>query len=138
MAPADRARALAPWPDLAALGAPFLGALPAAPGWHEIRRGAVTLRLGIGEASAMVAGVAPADAWYLDGFSPAKNPAMWTPELMAAVAARTRPGGTFATYTAAGHVRRALAAAGFAVERVPGFGAKRHMTRGRLDGVAGP
>jgi tRNA U34 5-methylaminomethyl-2-thiouridine-forming methyltransferase MnmC len=73
-----------------------------------------------------------ADAWFLDGFAPARNPELWEAELLAEVARRTRPGGTFATYTAAGHVRRALAAAGFAVERVPGFGAKRHMTRGRL------
>lgn len=73
-----------------------------------------------------------ADAWFLDGFSPAKNPELWEPALMAQVARHTRPGGTFATYTAAGHVRRALADAGFAVDRVPGYGRKRHMTRGTL------
>ena len=47
---------------------------------------------------------------------------------MAEVARHTAPGGTAATYTAAGHVRRALEAAGFAVTRAPGFGRKRHMT----------
>ncbi|MDF3854651.1 tRNA (5-methylaminomethyl-2-thiouridine)(34)-methyltransferase MnmD [Paracoccus sp. P2] len=73
-----------------------------------------------------------ADAWFLDGFSPAKNPELWGEALMAEVAAHTAPGGTFATYTAAGHVRRALAAAGFAVSRTPGFAGKRHMSRGRL------
>jgi len=73
-----------------------------------------------------------ADAWFLDGFSPAKNPQLWEPALMAEVARHTAPSGTFATYTAAGHVRRALAQAGFAVERVPGYGRKRHMTRGVL------
>jgi tRNA U34 5-methylaminomethyl-2-thiouridine-forming methyltransferase MnmC len=71
-----------------------------------------------------------ADAWYLDGFSPAKNPELWGDDLMAEVGAHTAPGGTFATYTAAGHVRRALGAAGFAVERQPGFGTKRHMSTG--------
>ncbi len=70
-----------------------------------------------------------ADAWFLDGFSPAKNPELWEPELMRAVADHTRPGGTAATYTAAGFVRRGLEAAGFQVERAPGFGRKRHMTR---------
>ena len=70
-----------------------------------------------------------ADAWFLDGFAPAKNPELWEPALMAEVAAHTAPGGSFATYTAAGAVRRALAAAGFAVERVQGYGTKRHMTR---------
>ncbi len=71
-----------------------------------------------------------ADAWFLDGFSPAKNPEMWSPELMQQVAVHTNHGGTFATYTAAGHVRRSLASAGFLVERTPGFGSKKHMTRG--------
>lgn len=71
-----------------------------------------------------------ADAWFLDGFSPAKNPELWEPELMSAVARHTAPGGTIATYTAAGHVRRALADAGFSVTRQPGYGRKRHMTTG--------
>lgn len=70
-----------------------------------------------------------ADAWFLDGFSPAKNPELWSPELMAAVARHSQRGGTCATYTAAGFVRRGLADAGFDVSRVPGFGRKRHMTR---------
>lgn len=74
-----------------------------------------------------------ADAWFLDGFSPAKNPELWDEALLAEVARHTTPGGTFATYTAAGHVRRALTEAGFAVVRQPGFGRKKHMTSGRLD-----
>lgn len=73
-----------------------------------------------------------ADAWFLDGFAPARNPEMWGHALMAQVAAHTARGGTFATYTAAGHVRRALEGAGFAVRRLPGFGGKRHMSAGRL------
>jgi tRNA U34 5-methylaminomethyl-2-thiouridine-forming methyltransferase MnmC len=82
--------------------------------------------------AALAALSAPIDAWFLDGFSPAKNPGLWTDALMAQVAAHTGKSGTFATYTAAGFVRRALAAAGFAVERRPGFGHKRHMTAGIL------
>jgi len=70
-----------------------------------------------------------ADAWFLDGFSPAKNPELWSPGLMAEVAAHTAPQGTAATYTAAGFVRRGLAEAGFTVSRVQGYGRKRHMTR---------
>ena len=54
-----------------------------------------------------------ADAWFLDGFSPAKNPELWSPELMAEVGAHTAAGGSAATYTAAGFVRRGLADAGF-------------------------
>ncbi|MBT8474048.1 MAG: tRNA (5-methylaminomethyl-2-thiouridine)(34)-methyltransferase MnmD [Alphaproteobacteria bacterium] len=75
---------------------------------------------------------ARADAWYLDGFAPARNPGLWSPGLMAEVARHTAPGGTAATYSAAGDVRRGLQAAGFDVARVPGFGRKRHMTVARL------
>ncbi len=74
-----------------------------------------------------------ADAWYLDGFSPAKNPQLWEEALMVQVAEHTAHGGTAATYTAAGFVRRGLEAAGFSVQRMPGFGRKRHMTRARLE-----
>lgn len=71
-----------------------------------------------------------ADAWYLDGFAPARNPDMWSEELMQAVADHTRPGGTFASYTAAGWVRRNLQAAGFEVEKRPGHAGKREMICG--------
>ena len=70
----------------------------------------------------------PVDAWFLDGFSPAKNPELWDAELLKKVAQKTAPNGTAATYTAAGHVRRALDAAGLTTTRIPGFGRKRHMT----------
>lgn len=69
-----------------------------------------------------------ADAWFLDGFSPAKNPELWDPALLREVARHTARDGTAATYTAAGHVRRALDAAGLETRRVPGYGRKRHMT----------
>lgn len=70
-----------------------------------------------------------ADAWFLDGFAPAKNPELWEPALLQAVHDHSASFATAATYTAAGAVRRALEAAGFAVTRVQGFGRKRHMTR---------
>lgn len=73
-----------------------------------------------------------ADAWFLDGFSPAKNPELWQSDLLQAVGSHTKRGGTAATYSAAGHVRQGLADAGFEVTRVPGFGRKRHMTRARM------
>ncbi|CUH63264.1 tRNA 5-methylaminomethyl-2-thiouridine biosynthesis bifunctional protein MnmC [Thalassovita gelatinovora] len=72
-----------------------------------------------------------ADGWFLDGFSPAKNPELWGPNLMKEVFHHTAPGGTAATYTAAGFVRRGLQEAGFTVDRRPGFGRKRHMTTAR-------
>lgn len=73
-----------------------------------------------------------ADAWFLDGFAPARNPEMWGEGLMAQIGLHTAPDGSFATYTAAGHVRRALEAAGFAVSRRAGHAGKRHMSIGRL------
>ncbi len=72
----------------------------------------------------------PIDAWFLDGFEPRRNPDAWSPEILRGVASSTRNGGTFATFTAAGYVRRALLAAGFDVEKPKGFGKKRSMLRG--------
>jgi hypothetical protein len=73
---------------------------------------------------------ASADAVYLDPFSPAVNPDAWTPDVLAALARRLRPGGVLASYTVAGHVRRALAAAGLEVAKVPGpVGGKREVLR---------
>ena len=72
-----------------------------------------------------------ADAWFLDGFSPAKNPELWDGQLMKQVHDHTNPNGSAATYTAAGFVRRGLQDAGFQVERRAGYGRKRHMTIAR-------
>ncbi len=72
-----------------------------------------------------------ADAWYLDGFSPAKNPGMWSAPLMREVFEHTAVGGGFATYTAAGWVRRNLVSAGFEVSKRPGFAGKREMAVGK-------
>jgi tRNA U34 5-methylaminomethyl-2-thiouridine-forming methyltransferase MnmC len=74
-----------------------------------------------------------ADAWFLDGFSPAKNPELWEAPLLALVFDPTAPQGTAATCTAAGEVRRRLQTVGFTVERTSGFGRKRHMTRARME-----
>lgn len=131
MAAPDIARALAAFPEAEAAAGPFLAQW--AEGRSRLDLGPVTAEIVLGDARATLpAWSGRADAWFLDGFSPAKNPELWSPELMAEVGAHTAPGGTFATYTAAGFVRRGLQAAGFQVERLPGHGRKRHMTRGRL------
>ena len=70
-----------------------------------------------------------ATALYLDGFSPSRNPEVWTPEFTARLAAALAPGGVLTTYSAAGHVRRALGAAGLVVERRPGAPGKRECLR---------
>lgn len=71
-----------------------------------------------------------ADAWFFDGFAPAKNPALWSELVFRLAAGRTRPHGSFATYSSAGWVRRNLAAAGFVVKKIPGFAGKRAMLVG--------
>jgi tRNA U34 5-methylaminomethyl-2-thiouridine-forming methyltransferase MnmC len=133
LAAPEIARALDAFPEARAAAEPFLAAWAA--GAREIALPGLDLRVVAGDArETLPAWQGRADAWFLDGFSPAKNPELWEPGLLAEVARHTAPGGTFATYTAAGHVRRALADAGFAVERRPGHGRKRHMTAGRLEG----
>ncbi len=78
------------------------------------------------------------DAWYLDGFAPVKNPEMWAENIFPQVAARTKPGGTVATFSATGDVKRGLRGAGFTVKRIKGFGTKWHMTMASLPSAAIP
>lgn len=125
----DIARALAHFPEAEAVAAPFLAHW--ASGARRFSLPGVEVEVIIGDARATLpAWQGCADAWFLDGFSPAKNPELWSPEIMAEVGRHTATGGTFATYTAAGHVRRSLTDAGFTVTRQAGHGRKRHMTTG--------
>lgn len=71
-----------------------------------------------------------ADAWFLDGFAPAKNPAMWSQQLFNTMASLANPHTTFSTYTASGMVRRGLTEAGFKITKQTGFGKKREMLTG--------
>lgn len=127
--------ALALWPQLS----PFADALLArwkrrVPGWNRWSFGRVRLTLAIGDVAEVLPQLqdAAVDAWFLDGFSPAKNPEMWREPVLAQLARASAAGATLATYTSAGWVRRGLLQAGFDVERVPGFGRKREMLRGTL------
>src|SRR5699024_5262961 len=106
------------------------------PGFHRIQLNErVELTLMFGDALTLwSAGPQQVDAWFLDGFAPARNPGMWHQDLFDALALRSRPGATVATFTAAGHVRRGLAAAGFEVERHAGFAGKRHRLTARQPG----
>lgn len=127
----EMARALDHFPEARAVAGPLLDQWQT--GARRLTLPGALAEVIVGDARQVLAGwPGRADAWFLDGFSPAKNPELWGDDLMAEVARHTAPGGTFATYTAAGHVRRALSAAGFTVERRPGHGRKRHMTAGWL------
>jgi tRNA U34 5-methylaminomethyl-2-thiouridine-forming methyltransferase MnmC len=127
-------KALSRWPDLDEVRAALHDRWPDRPeGTVEIDFGdGARLTVVCGDALAsLMAGRHAFDAWYLDGFAPSRNPAMWSEDILRAVFDHSRPGGTFATYAAAGFVRRGLAAAGFAVERRPGFAGKREMLCGQ-------
>lgn len=134
----DMSRALSAWPDLTEKSSKLAAAWPDKPEgdiriMFEDAGRSVRLNVHAGLAlETLEAAKVWADAWYLDGFSPARNPDMWSAELMRLVASRTAEGGTFATYSAAGWVRRNLQAAGFSVEKRPGHAGKRDMSAGRL------
>jgi len=130
-------KALEPWSDV--LGTymdRYLGTYPLRiAGIHKIHlTNRVSLTLWIGD----IADVMPGwdgfqiDAWFLDGFTPAKNPQMWTDEVFAHMARLSHVETTYATFTAAGFVRRGLERVGFTVEKTAGFGRKRDMIRGRF------
>ena len=128
----DIAQALKPFAELADVAQDLVARWTGTGGRFEFA-GGVELDLIVGDArETLPRWVGKADAWYLDGFSPAKNPELWGPDLMRQVALHTEKGGSIATYTAAGFVRRGLQEAGFSVTRVPGYGRKRHMTKAML------
>jgi tRNA U34 5-methylaminomethyl-2-thiouridine-forming methyltransferase MnmC len=132
MAAGDMARALAAFPSLADRAELLLDAWRE--GLRDLSLPGIQVSVIVGDArEAVPLWQDRADAWFLDGFSPAKNPELWESSLMDQVGIHTNPGGSFATYTAAGHVRAALSAARFDVSRVPGHGRKRHMTIGKLE-----
>jgi tRNA 5-methylaminomethyl-2-thiouridine biosynthesis bifunctional protein len=130
----DLQRSLTLWPELAGFAEQLLGQYVAV---HEgfqrfvFDGGRVTLTLLIGDVLEMLPQLdGQIDAWFLDGFAPAKNPEMWTPELFAELARLAAPDSTIGTFTSTGWVRRALNAAGFKMKRVPGIGHKWEVLRG--------
>lgn len=141
---ADLQRALSAWPRLK----PFADALidqypPLVPGHRYLRfaEHAVHLHLLLGDAEQGFQSLlnspvehwanntgAKVDAWFLDGFTPSRNPSMWTEALFALIAKLSKTGTTLATFTAASIVRRGLQQY-FVVEKAPGFGRKREMLK---------
>ncbi len=131
----DAARALAAWPELDPFAAAVLAQWPKArKGFHhmDFPQWGVTVTLALMAVDdALDAWDGQADAVFLDGFSPALNPDMWSEAVFNRVAAHCAEGARLATFTVAGFVRRGLASAGLTVSKCPGFGRKRE----RLEAV---
>ncbi len=130
------------WRPHAAL-APFAQALseawpPLVPGIHtlEFEGGRVCLTLALGDVQALLPELSmAAQAVFLDGFSPARNPRMWEESVIRQVARLCAPQATLATWCVAGSVRRALEHQGFTVRRLPGFGRKRERLAACFDRI---
>lgn len=148
LATADLERALNLWPELHSLALPLQQQYPAIlhHGFHRLTldQGRVELTLIIDEAHsglqqlletthpAFCKARRPVDAWFLDGFSPPKNPDLWQDKLFQLIKQLSRKGTTLATFTAASLVNRSLKASSFSTEKVKGFGLKREMLRADL------
>lgn len=132
----DLALMHARWPEFNTLSQSLSAIWPVlTPGFHrlEFAGGRIVLTLLLGEAETVLRRCeARVDAFYLDGFDPKKNPAMWSPELCRRLARLAAPSATLATWCVAGEVREALRAAGFEVAKRPGFARKRHMLTGTI------
>jgi tRNA 5-methylaminomethyl-2-thiouridine biosynthesis bifunctional protein len=139
LCPADLQRALGLWPSLAAEAHALLGQYVAIhPGFQRLvfAQGRVTLTLMIGDALEQLPLLdGTIDAWFLDGFAPARNPQMWSPALFAELARLSTVGTTLGTFTSTGWVRRSLKEAGFTMKRVPGIGHKWEVLRGVFNGA---
>lgn len=135
LAKTDLAKALAAFPELSSHAEALIRQWPPLePGYHtlDFDDGRVRLTLMLGEAQAMLcAADFSADAWYLDGFAPAKNPEMWRDEVLCEVARLSHQDTHLATFTAAGYVKRSLEAMGFDVQKSKGFGRKRERLTAR-------
>ncbi|MDD5295928.1 MAG: bifunctional tRNA (5-methylaminomethyl-2-thiouridine)(34)-methyltransferase MnmD/FAD-dependent 5-carboxymethylaminomethyl-2-thiouridine(34) oxidoreductase MnmC [Rhodocyclaceae bacterium] len=134
---ADLTALHARWPEFAELSAELRRLWPClVPGFHRLNLdgGRVVLTLILGEALDGLRQLrARADAFYLDGFSPATNPDLWSPPLFKTISRLAASGATAATYTVAAVVRDGLAGAGFQCEKRPGFGGKRSCLAARFE-----
>ena len=138
----DAARAFNAWPELASLSARMLAQWPSRlKGAHRMvfAEDGFAVTVFHDEAEAALAQMdIRADAWFLDGFAPDRNEAMWSQAVLDAVGRLSVPGARVGTFTVAGAVRRGLAAAGFDVSKQPGFGRKRERLEAVFPGTRSP
>ncbi len=135
----DMSRIHAHFPEIAKHAEALRVALPLpVPGFHRLTLagGRIQLTLLYGDAVDMLHEQEMAvDAWFLDGFAPRLNAGMWSAELAKQLRRLSAPGATLATFSTSTNVMDALADAGFALEKKPGFGRKKHMLTGSLPGA---
>lgn len=132
----DLERIHAAWPEFAEQATQLRTAWPVlTPGFHrlEFAGGRLVLTLLFGDAEKMLGRLeAHADAIYLDGFAPGKNPDIWSSEVLVRIAQLAAQDATLATWSVSASVRAALQVAGFDLEKAPGFASKRDMLVGRF------
>ena len=132
----DLKKVLSTQPELSHFATQLLSQYPPViKGMHRFifDKGRFYLTLCIGDTTESLAQInTPVDAWYLDGFSPAKNPDMWSAALFQQMARLSNPNTTVATYAAASFVRKGLIQHGFSIKKKPGFGKKRDMLIGQF------
>lgn len=138
----DLARVQAMWPELADISLEVRRSWPTlTPGAHRLSfdGGQVVLTLFFGDAANLVKKLRlRADAVFLDGFAPARNPDLWNTHLLKALSRHCAPGASLATWSVARGVCEALEACGWQLEKRPGFGHKREMLVARLRGESAP
>ena len=131
----DLIKAHALWPSLASRSKKLRARLPPLfTGIHRIHlEKDVTLTLCYGDAINLLSQIdLKADAWFMDGFAPSKNPDMWSPHLFDVIAEKSNAHASFATFTVAGAVRRSAERSGFEIDKIKGYGKKREMLVGTL------
>jgi tRNA 5-methylaminomethyl-2-thiouridine biosynthesis bifunctional protein len=128
------------WPELAPLAHEMQAQWPLPlPGLHRLDFGNIVLTLGFGDARDLLPQLTlSADALYLDGFAPTKNPEMWSDEVFAALARLVAPGATLASWSVLDDMMFRLSRHGFRLEKRPGFGNKRYMLAGQMPGAGPP
>lgn len=131
-------KALSIWPELSRYSELLVQNLPEnLPGFHRIvfKDLRIFLTLAYGDANLLLPQLqGKIDAWYLDGFAPAKNPELWSEDIFKSIALKSNPGASAATFSAARIVKDGLASAGFEVNLTKGFGKKRDMLLAKLAG----
>ncbi|MBB6522368.1 bifunctional tRNA (5-methylaminomethyl-2-thiouridine)(34)-methyltransferase MnmD/FAD-dependent 5-carboxymethylaminomethyl-2-thiouridine(34) oxidoreductase MnmC [Pseudoteredinibacter isoporae] len=149
--PLDRTqlkKALVQWPELAGMVEALWESYPSVPaaGWHRLEFNGVVLQLFIGDVLDGLLELCRTkhlrfleqnrqfDAWFLDGFAPAKNPDMWREDVLECITQLSRRQATVATFTAVSAVRKSLQARGFDMKKASGFGLKREMMAGDFTG----